>query len=134
MRAVGEALGLGRTFPEAFLKAMDGREAPPVSCPSCATRDRSSRAADRVRSAEPLRSLLLETGDVAAAKRFDLPDPPVLRATRSEIAEREVARAAGSPARLAVDSCAGEFEARTPYYYLSARGRADEGPSRPAAR
>ena len=27
MRAVGEALGLGRTFPEAFLKALEGREA-----------------------------------------------------------------------------------------------------------
>src|SRR5205814_3393242 len=26
MRSVGEALGLGRTFPEAFLKALDGRE------------------------------------------------------------------------------------------------------------
>ena len=26
MRAVGEALGLGRTFPEAFLKALEGRE------------------------------------------------------------------------------------------------------------
>ena len=25
----------------------------------------------------------------------------------------------GAPGRLAVDSCAGEFEARTPYYYLS---------------
>src|SRR5437867_1964225 len=27
MRSVGEALGLGRTFPEAFLKALEGREA-----------------------------------------------------------------------------------------------------------
>src|SRR5207244_13521778 len=27
MRAVGDALGLGRTFPEAFLKALEGREA-----------------------------------------------------------------------------------------------------------
>src|SRR5204863_9334038 len=26
MRSVGEALGLGRTFPEAFLKALEGRE------------------------------------------------------------------------------------------------------------
>ena len=34
MRAVGEALGLGRTFAEAFMKAMDGREAPPVPFPA----------------------------------------------------------------------------------------------------
>ena len=34
MRAVGEALGLGRTFPEAFLKALEGREVPPVAFPA----------------------------------------------------------------------------------------------------
>ena len=33
----------------------------------------------------------------------------------------------GKPVRLAVDSCAGEFEARTPYYYVTHEG-ADEGP------
>ena len=33
MRAVGEALGLGRTFPEAFLKALEGREQPAESLP-----------------------------------------------------------------------------------------------------
>src|SRR5215218_7909731 len=34
MRAVGEALGIGRTFAEAFLKAMAGREAPAVAFPA----------------------------------------------------------------------------------------------------
>src|SRR5262249_4008543 len=34
MRAVGEALGLGRTFAEAFWKAFVGREAPPVDLPA----------------------------------------------------------------------------------------------------
>ena len=33
----------------------------------------------------------------------------------------------GAPRRLAVDSCAGEFEARTPYYYVTHEGD-DEGP------
>ena len=33
----------------------------------------------------------------------------------------------GAPARLAVDSCAGEFEAHTPYYYVTHEGE-DEGP------
>src|ERR1700750_2393389 len=36
MRAVGEALGLGRTFAEAFHKAMDGRESLPVRFPGSA--------------------------------------------------------------------------------------------------
>ena len=36
----------------------------------------------------------------------------------------------GLPGRLAVDSCAGEFEARTPYYYLShEQGDGDETPA-----
>src|SRR4029078_9921984 len=38
------------------------------------------------------------------------------------------AGASGSrPTRLPVDSCAGEFEARTPYYYVTHEGD-DEGP------
>ncbi len=37
------------------------------------------------------------------------------------------------PGRLAVDSCAAEFEARTPYFYLSYE-TADDGRSRPAGR
>ena len=35
--------------------------------------------------------------------------------------------ASGRPRRLAVDSCAGEFDARTPYYYVTHEGE-DEGP------
>ena len=34
MRAVGESLGLGRTFPEALLKALEGRRGGSTSCPS----------------------------------------------------------------------------------------------------
>ena len=35
------------------------------------------------------------------------------------VSEADVRARRGSPGRLAVDSCAGEFEAQTPYYYLS---------------
>ena len=41
------------------------------------------------------------------------------RARARRLARRTCARGAACPGRLAVDSCAGEFEARTPYYYLS---------------
>src|SRR5204863_10931 len=37
----------------------------------------------------------------------------------------------GRPRRFAVDSCAGEFEARTPYYYVTHEGD-DEGPPPPS--
>jgi carbamoyl-phosphate synthase large subunit len=121
MRAVGESLGIGRTFPEAFLKALHGREI-------------SYDTSDLSRRGEPVPErwdLLLE----AARQGLELPGihpyfaeelraiaraetlPPdeaarfgVLRGTRTE---------RGLPGRLAVDSCAAEFEAETPYFYLS---------------
>jgi len=121
MRAVGESLGLGRTFAEAFLKAMDGREI------AYDTSDLSRRG-----EAVPERwDLLLE----AARGGLDLPGihpyfAEQLRelASAERLSPREAARFGvlkgtraerGLPGRLAVDSCAAEFEARTPYFYLS---------------
>jgi carbamoyl-phosphate synthase large subunit len=128
MRAVGEALGLGRTFPEAFLKALDGREWTPPQL-------------DLERRGEPVPErwdLLLEAArqgldlpgihpyfaqqlrDIAAAEQL-----PLVEAKRFGIPDRvfgdplEVRKHRPLPGRLAVDSCAAEFEARTPYFYLS---------------
>jgi carbamoyl-phosphate synthase large subunit len=138
MRAVGEALGLGRTFAEAFLKALDGREAAvgeldlalrgqPVPERWDLLLEAARRGLDlpgiHPYFAEELRAIadaereLAETGDVAAAKRFGLPDAAVARVLGA--GEEEVRRRRPLPGRLAVDSCAAEFEARTPYYYLS---------------
>jgi len=115
MRATGEALGLGRTFPEALLKALDGSaendsdlpEIPGLH-PYFAAELESIRAAERE---------LVATGDVPAAKRFGLPDARIARLLGLD--EPEVRARRGRPGRLAVDSCAAEFEAQTPYYYLS---------------
>jgi len=60
---------------------------------------------------------LAASGDVTAAKRFGLPDARIARIAGSS--EADVRALRDTPGRLAVDSCAGEFEARTPYYYLS---------------
>ncbi|MCL4290973.1 MAG: carbamoyl-phosphate synthase large subunit [Thermoleophilia bacterium] len=114
MRAVGEALGLGRTFPEALLKALEGREDGgdlpeiPGLHPYFAAELESIREAER---------RLAVDGDVTAAKRFGLPDARIARVLG--VSEREVRSCRALPGRLAVDSCAAEFEARTPYYYLS---------------
>ncbi|HEX6761928.1 MAG TPA: carbamoyl-phosphate synthase large subunit [Gaiellaceae bacterium] len=112
MRAIGEALGLGRTFAEAFSKAFEGRESSPV-------------AFDESLLGEPLPErwdLYVE----AARRGLELPGIHPYFAEQL----REVA-AAGPPSgravRLAVDSCAGEFEAETPYYYVTHEG-VDEGP------
>ena len=63
------------------------------------------------------RGLVADTGNVAKAKRFGLPDSRIARVLG--ISERAVRARRPLPGRLAVDSCAAEFEAETPYYYLS---------------
>jgi carbamoyl-phosphate synthase large subunit len=138
MRAVGEALGLGRTFAEAFLKALDGRESSvgpldltrrgdPVPERWDLLLEAARRGldlpgvhpyfADELRGIAVAEIELAETGDVAAAKRFGLPDATIAQVLGLD--EAEVRRRRPLPGRLAVDSCAAEFEARTPYYYLS---------------
>jgi len=124
MKAVGEALGLGRTFHEAFLKAFVGREAPPVVAPA----DDSELLA---RAAEPVPErwdLLLE----CARRGLEPPGiHPYFAARLGEVAQWQrvnmLTHEKRRPRRLAVDSCAGEFEARTPYYYVTHEGD-DEGP------
>jgi carbamoyl-phosphate synthase large subunit len=115
MRAIGESLGLGRTFAEALLKALDGSAEDNADLPEIrglhpyfAAELESIRAAERE---------LVATGDVPAAKRFGLPDARIARLLALD--EPEVRARRGRPGRLAVDSCAAEFEAQTPYYYLS---------------
>jgi carbamoyl-phosphate synthase large subunit len=151
MRAVGEALGLGRTFPEAFLKALEGREnghangdlsrrGDPVPGRWDLLLEAARREldlpgihphfADELRSIAVAERELASTGDVAAAKRFGLPDSAVARVLGIEL--DEVRRRRPRPGRLAVDSCAGEFEARTPYYYLSYE-QGDDEPARRGA-
>jgi carbamoyl-phosphate synthase large subunit len=114
MRATGEALGLGRTFPEALLKAVEGRESG-WELPEIPGLHRyfAAEIAEIRAAVERLRA----EGDIGAAKRFGLPD--ALVADALGISEGEARARRGLPGRLAVDSCAAEFEARTPYYYLS---------------
>ena len=114
MRAVGEALGLGRTFPEALLKALEGVEAGDALPEIPGLHPYFAAELESIRAAE---AELAASGDVPAAKRFGLPDARI--AGILGVPETEVRAQRGSPGRLAVDSCAGEFEAQTPYYYLS---------------
>jgi carbamoyl-phosphate synthase large subunit len=114
MRAVGESLGLGRTFPEALLKALEGLETDGDLPNIPGLHPYFESELDAIREAE---RRLARDGDVAAAKRFGLPDRRVARVLG--LSDREVRRRRPQPGRLAVDSCAAEFEARTPYFYLS---------------
>ena len=71
MRAVGEALGIGRTFPEALLKALEGVEAGDELPEIPGLHPYFVAELDSIRDAE---RELAATGDVPAAKRFGLPD------------------------------------------------------------
>ncbi|MEI8105983.1 MAG: carbamoyl-phosphate synthase large subunit [Actinomycetes bacterium] len=120
MRAVGEALGIGRTFDEAFQKAFVGRETAPVVAPSD-----NDELLERASQPVPERwDLLLE----CARRDLDIPGihPYFADRLREVVATDKPAHR--KPTRLAVDSCAGEFEARTPYYYVTHEGL-DEGPA-----
>jgi carbamoyl-phosphate synthase large subunit len=120
MKSVGEVMAIGRTFQQAFAKAMRSREL-----------DAPARL-DGVDDAE-----LLERSAVPGPDRFDIvlealrrgADPGDLHARTkidpwflhelAELAADPQAPFAGERTYKAVDTCAAEFEAETPYYYSS---------------
>jgi carbamoyl-phosphate synthase large subunit len=142
MKSVGEAMGIGRTFAEAFMKAMRSRELDlATSTPWNGLEDRPEglhpwfRAElERIRSAlDGARSL--EALDWLALKRAGLSDAQI--AERCAVSEAEARRArlgAGvRPVYRRVDSCAGEVQAESNYFY-STWGEWDEAPAPASAR
>jgi carbamoyl-phosphate synthase large subunit len=117
MKSVGEAMAIGRTFKQAFAKALRSREL------------------DLAPSAPQSDEELLELIETPGPERFD----HVLEALRrgadidevhrrtdvdlwfvrelAELAEDPEAPFAGERTFKSVDTCAAEFAARTPYYY-----------------
>jgi carbamoyl-phosphate synthase large subunit len=127
MKSVGEAMAIGRTFKQAFAKALRSREL-----------DARPRHPD---DEQALLNALAEPG----AERFDhllealrrgLPgdeihrrtsiDPWFLREFAELVADPDAAQR-GVRTYKSVDTCAAEFAARTPYYYSAwERARDDE--------
>ncbi len=128
MKSVGEAMGIGRTFSEAFLKAFGSRELDAGSPTPWATYDDFSEGVHPWFRAELARAKeALDSGDILRAKRAGWGDDSIGAArglTGEEL--RALRLAAGiRPAFRRVDSCAGEVEAASNYYY-STWGEADE--------
>ena len=159
MKSVGEVLSLGRTFAEAFGKAMSGREldvrprvpadgAEALEILRTPSWDRYDvvlwALANDVTEAEVQAAtgidpwFLAELGRLAAARAavgdaLDALDADALRrARRAGLVDRDIAVATGTtelgvgerrraldvrPSYHAVDTCAAEFAALTPYYY-----------------
>jgi carbamoyl-phosphate synthase large subunit len=128
MKSVGEAMGIGRTFTEAFLKARRSRECDDAWEPENlhpwfrGQLERVEAALAGVRSLDDLAA-----DDWTALKRLGLSDADVAAACGvGEEAARAARRGWGvRPVFRRVDSCAGEVEARSNYLY-STWGEADE--------
>src|SRR3954451_18410711 len=136
MKSVGEAMGIGRTFGEALLKALRSRELDPGSVSPWASLDARPEGIHPWFCAEieRLRVSALELEDLVAddwlrLKRLGHSDADVAAACgTTEAAARGARRAWGvRPAYRRVDSCAGEVEAASNYFY-STWGEADEEP------
>jgi carbamoyl-phosphate synthase large subunit len=118
MKSVGEAMAIGRTFSQAFSKALRSREL-----------DKPPRL-DALSDEQLLESLLTPTADryetilellgrnvgIEPVHERTSIDPWFL-AELEQIAKDPQASFAGERSFKSVDTCAAEFPARTPYYY-----------------
>jgi carbamoyl-phosphate synthase large subunit len=128
MKSVGETMGIGRSFTEAFLKAKRAREIDDAWEP----RDlhpwfetELARARESLARVTDVDQLVAD--DWLRLKRSGWSDRDIAeRCGASERIARAKRRACGvRPAYRRVDSCAGEVEAASTYYY-STWGEADE--------
>ena len=142
MKSVGEAMGIGRTFTEAFLKAMRSRELDGGAVTPWATLDdaaedlhpwfRAELESIRRASGRTARVGDLVSDDFLRLKRLGLSDAEIAACcSTSEDAVRARRKAWGvRPGFRRVDSVAGEVEAGSNYLY-STWGERDEAPPEP---
>ncbi len=131
MKSVGEAMGIGRTFTEAFLKAFGSRELDPGSPTPWATIDDLPDGLHPwfVEQLEAAKREL-RTGDIRRAKRAGWGDDSIGAAwgtSGDDVRRTRYARGI-RPAYRRVDSCGGEVDAGSNYFY-STWGEEDEGPA-----
>ncbi len=120
MKSVGEVMAIGRTFKQAYLKAMRSLEAPLKYHDDSGYDPWFKRELDEI---EEFRKYLvandLDSDLLRQAKVFGFSDRQIAEATgltEDEIRSQRLALGI-RPEFGEVDTCAGEFEAVTPYYY-----------------
>ena len=117
MKSVGEAMAIGRTFKQAFAKALRSRELD--SPPEFPARDEEllelAATAGAVRFDHVLEALRrgVSVSDLHARTQID----PWFLHELADIARDPEAAFAGVRTFKSVDTCAAEFAARTPYFY-----------------
>jgi carbamoyl-phosphate synthase large subunit len=118
MKSVGEAMAIGRTFSQAFAKALRSRELdkPPRLREHSVEQLLSGLETPTADRYEAILELLGRgTGIDPIHERTSI-DPWFLRELE-QIAKHPEAPFAGERSFKSVDTCAAEFPARTPYYY-----------------
>ena len=117
MQSVGEVMSIGRTFRESFAKAMRSRELDSKPDPPAEDADLLERL--RVPTADRF-DLILEAfrrgAEVEEVHERSLIDPWFLRELRRLALDGDGTEGLARSFK-AVDTCAAEFEAATPYYY-----------------
>ena len=118
MKSVGEAMAIGRTFQQAFAKALRSRE---LDKPACLRAMSVEALLDTLATPGPERfetvlELFSRDVSVAAVRERTRIDPWFL-AELQALALQPQGPFAGERSFRAVDTCAAEFPARTPYYY-----------------
>src|SRR5207302_3234313 len=128
MKSVGEAMALGRTFKQAFAKALRSRELD--SEPRFPAEDSHLLTLLESPGAERFDHLLeaLRRGSaIEELERRTSIAPWFLQELR-ELVEDPEGPFTGERTYKAVDTCAAEFEATTPYYYSCWERRSSNGP------
>ena len=136
MKSVGEAMALGRTFKQAFAKALRSRELDtraiaPADDEALLTllempgAERYDYLLEALRRGTPIDELRRRT----SIDPWFLRELAELVAGGWEWAGREGYPFAGERTYKAVDTCAAEFAARTPYYYSAWERAGADGPS-----
>jgi len=118
MKSVGEAMAIGRTFQQAFAKALRSRELDKTPCLTDVPSEQlleelGTPGASRF---EAILELLARDVSIEAVGERTGVDPWFLRELR-ELARDPSSPFAGERSFRSVDTCAAEFPARTPYYY-----------------
>jgi carbamoyl-phosphate synthase large subunit len=129
MQSVGEAMAIGRTFRESFAKAMRSRE---LDSPAEAPADEAELLVAIEKPCAERYDLILEAFrrgvDVEAVHAACLVDRWFLRELEALAREGDGTEGLARVYK-AVDTCAAEFEAATPYYYSAhERPRGDGAP------
>jgi carbamoyl-phosphate synthase large subunit len=118
MKSVGEAMAIGRTFQQAFAKALRSRELDKTPSLAGVSDERllQSLATPAAERYETVLELLRRGTSIDAVHERTSIDRWFLDELRQLATEPE-APFAGERSFRSVDTCAAEFPARTPYYY-----------------